>query len=581
MKNEIASNIPFDDYLKIEQVKALFSSLPVLLIGNFTVSLLTVVFLLDAFKSTHLLIWLGIATLIILLRWWTSRKYNKEQVNAKNTKYWLSLFTFFSFLTGLHWGLIPILFFSTDLPVYVLFITSIYSGYIAVAISSNALYFPTFLAFAIPSTFLFATKNLLQGETIYTSIGIMVLFYFVIIIIFARNVRDLFVNNCQLNYENSQLLNDLTLQKENAEKAVDDKNQFLAAASHDLRQPLHAMGLFIDALRPHVENTSGKQIVEKISQSKHAINGLLHGLLDISRLDADVVENYPQNIALSSMIHPIEEEFQLNAEEKGISLEFHVPSDHIAYIDPVLIERVLRNLIDNAIKYTQQGKVSLLSEEKKSSILISIKDTGIGIPSDQQETIFIEFKQLNNSERDRRKGLGLGLSIVKRLCSLMQVDFQLQSELNQGTTISLRLPKGNPEKTIKPETTGGLLLQDITVVVIDDEQDILDGMQGVLNHWGCQVILALSGDEAITALHQNDITPDLIIADFRLRDHENGIEVIERIREEYNEKIKALLITGDTAPDRLQLTQTANVVVMHKPVEAKDLNTQIQALLTV
>jgi len=569
----------FKHALEIEQVKALFSSLRFVLTATFMASLLIVWTLWDVFPATDILIWLALSIVILLGRGWSGRHYDPDKVDIDNARSWLNQFTFFTFLAGVNWGLMAIFFFSAEQPGYILFLTMIYAGLIAISLSTNGLYAPTFLSFSIPLTLLFLVQVFRQTDEVYTSIGIMMVFFFFIVLFFARNIRELFATSCRLNYEKNALLLEITAQKEVAEKAVDAKNQFLAAASHDLRQPLHALGLFVDALAPHISSADGKQIINKISQSKHAINGLLHGLLDISRLDAKVVENFPQHIALSSII-PTIEEYQANASAKNIKLVNQVNPDHFVYVDPVLIERVIRNLIDNAIKYTAEGSVQIKTIETPNHIEMRIEDTGMGIATDDQDTIFVEFKQLNNTERDRQKGLGLGLSIVKRLCDLMEISFELRSERGAGTQFFLYLPKGEVTKRESIANDKVISLQDLMVVVIDDEKDILAGMNIILGNLGCHVVLALTGDEALEKLHQIKRIPDLIIADLRLRENKTGIEVIERIREEYNADINAILITGDTAPDRLKLGHLADVSVMHKPVETADLTANIQRLIT-
>lgn len=573
------NQIPFEDYLKIEQVKALFGSLPFILVSTFGVSLLSVIILWKVYSHVHLSIWLAIATTLVILRWWTAKSYNPEIINENNHKNWLNLFTIFAFFSGTHFGLIAIFFLSAEHHIHILFVTCLYAGYVAAASSRTGYYIPAFLAFAFPATILFSIGYIRQSETVYTSIGLMIFFYFLVMLMFAKNTRNLFKEGRELYYENNQLLKEIIVEKDKAEQAVDAKNQFLAAASHDLRQPLHAMGLFIDALKPHIENDSGKLIVEKISQSKHAINGLLHGLLDISRLDANVVENYPRHISLWSIVKSMEAEYKLLAIEKNIKLEFYIHHDHTVFIDPVLFERVIRNLIDNAIKYTHKGKVTISSIEQEVFIQMSVKDTGIGIPHDKKEDVFVEFNQLNNPERDRRKGLGLGLSIVKRLCKLMQVEYTFTSAETTGTEFLLNLPKGNYALVVQSPTSQESQMKGLKIIVIDDEKDIIAAMEAVLTNWGCDVISAISGDEAMQRLHERDLTPDIIIADFRLRNNENGIDLIEKIREEYNEDINAILVTGDTAPDRLQMAKLADVKLLHKPVEAKELSEKILILL--
>jgi len=209
---------------------------------------------------------------------------------------------------------------------------------------------------------------------------------------------------------------------------------------------------------------------------------------------------------------------------------------------------------------------------------IQCKDTGKGIPANEQTKIFSEYHQLENPERDRKKGLGLGLAIVRRLSELMDVDVNLESEPGKGSTFSINLQAGDANKVLSPQKTSGRHeAMNYKVIVIDDEEDILLGMKSLLQSWGCTVTTATTGDEAIVAL---DAAPDMIIADFRLRNHESGLDSIERIRKHYRADILAVLITGDTAPERLQQAAHADVEVMHKPVKPNSLKKVFESLNT-
>jgi CheY-like chemotaxis protein len=370
-----------------------------------------------------------------------------------------------------------------------------------------------------------------------------------------------------LRIQAEQMAQDLRRQKEIAEQANLAKSTFLAAASHDLRQPIHALGLFVGALRGIAMSPEGQRLVEQIEASTEAMDGLFSALLDISRLDAGIVEVHRRPFAIAPFLTRLCGDYEQEAQAKGLSLVCR-PGNAVVESDPLLIERVLRNLISNAIRHTPTGRVAVLCRQRGAELSIQVWDTGPGIPPEQQERVFQEYYQLGNPERDRAKGLGLGLAIVRRLTQLLGCPLALCSRPGRGSCFAVRLPLAGAfaaeEPSVKDAELGALATG--LVVVIDDEVAIREAMARLLGGWGHEVITAGSGDDAIKRLVTCAISPDLIISDYRLRNGETGAEVIERLRSEYNDMIPAMLITGDTAPDRLAEAQASGLLLLHKPV---------------
>ena len=365
----------------------------------------------------------------------------------------------------------------------------------------------------------------------------------------------------------ARLAVDLRRQKEIAEEASRAKSRFLAAASHDLRQPVHAMGLLIGALRNAPTNTERQHLIEQIEMSADAIDRLFAALLDISKLDAGVVERRRQTFALDTVLARVCDDYMGEAAAKGLTLS-HVRCRAIVDSDPALVERIVRNLISNAVRYTDAGRIVVGCRRRGSSVVMQVWDTGRGIAADQQELVFQEYYQVGNPERDREKGLGLGLAIVRRVADLLECDLRLRSEPGRGSCFEISLPLAQEAAMPISESVDEMsaVSSKGLVVVIDDEKAIRTGMSALLTNWGYQVLAAGSGDEAIELLAGCAVRPDLLICDLRLRDSENGIEVIERLRTEYNASIPAMLITGDTAASRLLEAQASELLVLHKPV---------------
>ncbi len=348
------------------------------------------------------------------------------------------------------------------------------------------------------------------------------------------------------------------------------KDSFLAAASHDLRQPLHALGLFVNALENKVPGTEGRVILDKIKQSTEALNSLFNSLLDISRLDAGVVEVSVRHFKIGEILDNLKEEFAPMAEQKNLSLQLQ-GSDKAVYTDEILLNRVLRNLIDNAIVHSTGGCVQVSCLPKGPNLQITVTDEGPGIPLDEQTHVFLEYYQLDNPERDRSKGLGLGLSIVKRLCQLLNIELTMDSTPGKGTTFELLVPAGQLEsiesvQIVDSQTSSHYDFSGQLVLVIDDERDVLQGMEMILDETNCQTMAVDSELAARDLIVERNLTPSIIIADYRLREGRTGLQAVESIREELNDDLPAIIVTGDTSPERVREVAESGMLLMHKPV---------------
>lgn len=374
----------------------------------------------------------------------------------------------------------------------------------------------------------------------------------------------------------------LTAQKEEAERANLAKSRFLAAATHDLRQPMHALTLFVSALKERIQYPEVSRIVHNIESSVTAMQGMFNALLDISRLDAGVLQAHPRDFHLQALFDRLLLDFSPYASEKQIRLSI-VPTRAIVRTDPVLLERILMNLISNGVRYCTEGGVVVGCRRSKGGLRIEVWDSGPGIPAHRQKEIFQEFVQLNNPERDRNKGLGLGLAIVERMARLIGTEVAIKSVVTKGSVFSIRVPRGNakrvteklsPAQPIKrSELTGAL------VVFIDDEATILEGMEVLLNDWGCEPVIAATGVGAVAALAQAGRPPDIIVSDYRLREGENGIDVIAQIREHFSLDIPGVLVSGDTGPELLREAKEKGLRILHKPVRPAKLRALIEHLV--
>ena len=369
---------------------------------------------------------------------------------------------------------------------------------------------------------------------------------------------------------------DLAAKKDMAERANLAKSRFFAAASHDLRQPLHALSLFVATLKARNRQSETQPLIDNIEASTAAMELLFNALLDISRLDAGAIEPHPVHFSLDRLFADLEKQFSALATDKQLSLRFRgsVPA---LYSDPLLLERILVNLIANAIRYTDDGGVLVTCRRRGRTVRLAVYDTGRGIPEDQQESVFQEFVQLHNAARDRSKGLGLGLAIVSRLGRLLGHRVLLRSRPGHGSVFSIDVPLGDPSliQAPSPPAPPGKMPADALVLLIDDESAILRGMAELFDNWNIDLITAHSAAEAEQWLASIERVPDVIVSDYRLPD-EDGLAVIARLRTHFNHDIPAILVTGDTAPETLQRITKAGLPLLHKPLRPA----KLRALLT-
>lgn len=372
--------------------------------------------------------------------------------------------------------------------------------------------------------------------------------------------------------------------KEEAEKANFDKTRFLAAASHDLRQPMHAMGLFVGELRNRIDTPEQRKIVEKVEESVEAMSGLLDSLLDISKLDAGVIVPQAQEFAIDVLLNRLAQDFSPIALKRSITLRVH-PVDASVVSDPILLERILSNLISNAIRYVPlHGTVMVACRKSGENIRIEVRDNGPGIPAEEQQNIFKEFVQLANKARDRSKGLGLGLAIVDRLSKLLGHPLSLKSAPQRGAIFSIEVPRvPNVHELLAEDYVGRSEVSDISneyaglrVLVVDDDELVRKGTAGLLASWGCHTCMA--GSLAEVRQLFVDVHIDMVVCDYRLPDGD-GLELADSLDTDFEIKPAFILISGDTSPEILKKVVAKGHHLLHKPVRPAKLRSMFSFVL--
>ena len=345
------------------------------------------------------------------------------------------------------------------------------------------------------------------------------------------------------------------------------KNNFIATASHDLRQPLQAIGLFIESLERQISNKKQRATLKKMKQSSNALTDLLNGILDISKLDADAVVASKTHFCIAPLLKSLEDEFKTEAMRKAIKLHVNTTNSFI-YTDSLLLVRILRNLVSNAVKYTRSGCVNLNTEIENDSLLIHIKDTGPGIPKEQYLAIFDEYSQLDDQHSQPNFGMGLGLSIVKRLTALLDLDIHLNSKLDHGTLFTLTVPLGvETNKPTQCKKGDGLApLESYKLLIVEDNPVVLDATQEMLTSMNCEAYPAKDITEALEIIKELDGLPDLLLVDYQLADGVTGELAIKKICEAAHEQLPAIIVTGNTNNSVFREASKAAYRVLNKPV---------------
>ncbi|MRD47048.1 response regulator [Caenimonas koreensis DSM 17982] len=370
-------------------------------------------------------------------------------------------------------------------------------------------------------------------------------------------------------------------QKEIAERAVHLKTRFLASASHDLRQPMHAISLYLDGLAELDLPENIRPVINDARVCAHDMNDMFRSLLDMSRLDAQQAVPTLSTFSIGPVMSRVEKEFSPLASSRGVRLKVRPCTDHV-YSDPVMVERIALNFVSNAVRHTTSGRILVACRVRGRSLRLAVYDTGRGIPQSEQQAIFEEFRQLDAPQtRDPSGGgLGLGLAIVRRLAQALRLPVTVRSTPGRGSMFAVDLPLVHVSRAGPQPLSATSRLAGRLVVIVDDEPSILLAATFILQTAGCTVISARSSDEAMKSLTGSVRVPDFIICDYELHDSHNGADVIRMLREEFNHDIPALLVTGNTAGGEAgESAMELGIKVLHKPLEASVLKQSLEELL--
>ncbi len=421
----------------------------------------------------------------------------------------------------------------------------------------------------------------------YAALAFLVLVGWILVDRFVRALNEAERSNVELEQRVGEKSAALALQLARTQEARDvaqqadrAKSRFLAAASHDLRQPLHALGLFAAKLPEHVRDDEGARLADRIRHSVDSLDGLLSSLLDISKLDAGAIEPQPRAVALDALFDRVAGDFAPVALERGLKLAV-VPTRRVVHSDPILLERILRNLVDNALKHTRSGGVVVGARPRGDRVAIEVHDSGLGIPASERTRVFEEFYQIGNPERDRSHGLGLGLAIVRRLSDLLGHAIEVDSHVGRGSVFRVVVGRDDPARVPAPDAASvpAGSLAGRRILVVDDEEEVRAATATVLGSWGCECIVVANADDALLALGGR--APDAMIVDWRLAAGATGFGAIERIRAAFRTAIPAVIVSGASFPDDLARIKASGMPLLHKPVAPAKLRSTLAYLVGV
>jgi signal transduction histidine kinase len=588
-----------EEHHQIDHVRALFTQTPVSLTGNAVGLALVLLLFAGPAEPVRLAIWATLVSVLLVLRLLHYLRYRRNpRADDATMRRWRVSWKALLLLQGAMWGVAAWLFWGLGTAYDRLALLFILYSYCVASVQLLSTQWRVFLAFIslvlVPTITRVATDTSQPGH--WQLAGILTLM-FAITVLMARTAGSALGQAIRLKSRTDMLALQLRVEKAEAEAArraaeaaSRAKTQFFAAASHDLRQPLHAMGLFAEALRQRIRDPEVASLVNSINESVDALEGLFGELLDITRIDTGGVEVNPAPVRLKELFARLRLHFEPVAFEKGLQLSFR-GGQHVVQADPVLLERILRNLVSNAIRYTDDGGVLVSCRRVQGRLRVQVWDSGVGIPEAMLPRVFEEFFQVQGNrplQAHQRKGLGLGLAIVKRLSDLMQTEVSVRSRVSHGTVFTLELPVGKAPRPLEAPAAGGrspigLTLEGRRFVVVEDEAAVREGLVVLLQAWGASVD-AFETVESVQAWVETSPpeAPDLLLVDYRLPHGSTGLEALAVLRGHWPQRrLPAILVTGSSLGGHEDEALAHDFHLLIKPVLPNKLRAMIAFKLGV
>lgn len=574
-----------EDKIRAALVELLYRNSYGVVVANVLISLAAAYVLRSTVSTGWLIGWLGAVYLLTAIRVLAARRFFSRDREPTSVLRWAWLAAAFSCVSGLLWGVLGWVGFLPQEPVLFSFTVIVLTGLICGTVPSLSAFPPALVGSIIATVLPITVRSITNGGDVSGAYLALLAGLVSINFYYCRTTYRMLRESIRLRLENVELVSHLEEERDRAQAADRAKTRFLAAASHDLRQPIHALSLLIATLavlghRGPVQSGDARDLAGKAKSIVGNLSALLNGLLDISRLDAGVVTVAREAVNLSQLFNQLSNEFASVAKDRG--LDWRVVESHLQVdSDPMMLKRILGNLLSNAFRYTESGGILFGCRRRGALVEIQVWDTGPGIPADQQAMVFEEFVQLQNPARDRTQGLGLGLAIVRRTAELLQHPLKLVSVTGRGSMFSVTVPKASAVAPPLPDSRASPAGIAVGIMVVEDEEDVLDIMVQLLKLQGHRVYAGRSAAEVqqshAEAMMAGDAPVDLIIADYRLGEGAAGQEAIEALCAHVGRSIPAVIVTGDTSPSRIKEATAGGHRILHKPITGEELHEAIVA----
>lgn len=479
---------------------------------------------------------------------------------------------------GVLWGTSFFIFDSPNSKVDTPYLFVICIAFISAIIIPGVLWKSLFVSIALPILSAAFVKLAMEPHREYIWLTFAITLYVFVLVDGIKKQKKLVIFSVEMQRRNQKLIQDLEQQKEIAIIANENKSRFLAAASHDLRQPLHAIGLFCETLLNRKTDSGAQKLVKCIKEAATSSNSYLSALLDISKLEAGIFKPHLQSVDMASLLRRMSVEFSMQAEIKGLECATEINECWVKS-DPIFLEIILRNLISNAIRYTDHGHILLRCFPAAEQTHVSVIDSGVGIPPEHHRDIFREFWQIGNPERDSNKGIGLGLSTVDRLCKYLSIDLTVVSEVGAGSNFTLKIARSSPANKVISEKSQQLTgsRSDRKIWVFENHKDSRVATAQLLTSWGYEVYAPETLDRATVRHLSQDISADIVLADFGLASDLNGIEALELLSKAAPRPIVGIILTGESSPYGIDRLRQSDFRVLFKPVLAVKLRSALMS----
>lgn len=563
-------------------------ALPGLIVHVIVITATTYSLSLAPNTATKAYVWGGLMIALGFVRLWATIRFHKKPVPVSNLLRWLLLFYIVIGLTGIGWGTGGIFILPTDDLRQQIFFIMMLSGTAAGTIATLSPFFSAQILALATSIVPLMIKFAFHGDSEQFLVSAALLLFTLAIIATGRNSHLAIVNGLRLRLENLELLEDIRQKSKALELSSQVKTRFLAAASHDLRQPLHALRLQSESLAIRAGNDPRIQsVTDRIGRSVGVMERLLNSLLDVSRLDAGVVRPHITTFRIDGVLKTLDDEFRARAEADSCDLRIVLCSTTVN-TDATLLEAILRNFLSNAIRHASGTKILVGCLHRGDKLRLIVADNGGGIPTNQKDRVFEEFFQADNAKHDQNEGLGLGLSIVKRLTGLLKLPLDFSSREGRGTCFFVDIPTS---LTVIAAKSGSSFIarnqdknrpqKDCRIWVIDDDEQRRISLADVIEGWGYRPIAAAASLTLLNDEEVSSVTPDALLVDNRLKGSESGLSAICEIRDFFDDnELPAIIVTGDTTSERLKEFQSSGIHVLYKPVAAGRLRTLLSTLVS-